>query len=213
MTSLSLSSQRLRLVLGLVALDLVLIAVGWLLLVSPQRHHASTASHQASQLQGELGVLDRLHTATSTTVTQPKIATKDLYRLAQAMPATADVPGLLLGLDQLAAASGVKVVSLSPQSPTAASGYSVLPISLSVSGGYGSITRFLHRLRTLVSLRHGQVVASGRLFSVTSVALSPGNGKVLTATLALQTYTFGGSGSASASGSTDTTSTDTTTGQ
>ena len=65
------------------------------------------------------------------------------------MPATADESDLLLMLDQLAKASGVKVLLLSPQTPSAAVGYVALPIQLSLQGPYGALTRYVHRLRTL----------------------------------------------------------------
>lgn len=210
----SLSSQRLRLVAGLVALNLVLIVGGWLLLVSPQRHHSTSAGQQVAQVRDEVGRLQGPQT-TSSHASQPAIDTKELYRLAQAMPPTADLPDLLLGLDQLARASGVHVGALSPQAATAGTGYTIIPVSLTVTGNYATITRFLHRLRTLVSLRHGQVLASGRLFSISSVALAPGKGKALTATVSLQAYAYGavdGVAQPSTSTSTDSTSTGSTTG-
>ena len=55
------------------------------------------------------------------------------------MPVTADEPDLMLALDHLAKASGVKVLGLSPGAPTAEVGYVVLPVQLSLDGSYASL--------------------------------------------------------------------------
>ncbi len=104
---------------------------------------------------------------------QEPIRTADLYRLAKAMPATADMPDLLLELDQVARAAGVSVGSIAPGAPTQGTGFSVLPLSLTFTGDFYSLTDLLYRLQRLVDVRHGDLDARGRLFSVSSVALTP----------------------------------------
>jgi len=215
----TISVDRLRLVAVLAGVNLVLIAGGWFALVAPQRHHAAAATKQTQQTQTELALL-RAAAAAAIAASHshlPRIQTADIYRLAQAMPTAADEPDLLLGLDQLAHASGVRVLGVSPEAPVAAVGYTMLPVSLSLAGNYGSLTRFLHRLRALVSVRHGKLFASGRLVSVTSVALTPGpTPSTETAAVGLDAYAVGTlpglTPPVSSTTSTDTTSTTTTTG-
>jgi len=61
-----------------------------------------------------------------------------------------------------------------------------------VSGPYGAITDFIHRIETLVTVRKGTLLASGRLFSVNEVAISGGTGgHQLTATLTVDAFAFG----------------------
>ncbi len=211
------SPHRYQLVAALAVAGVLLAAGGWLLLVGPQRQHAASAAGQVQQTKDQVA---QLITAARTAETKPSkpptFQTKALYRLETAMPVTEDEPDLLLGLDQLAGSYGVEVASLSPGTPAAAVGYTVVPVALTLNGTYASLTHFLRRLRTLVGLRHGEVVASGRLFAVTSVTVAPaGTGNKLRATVALQAFVYGAVAGAtplpSTSGTTGSTSTNSTT--
>jgi hypothetical protein len=200
--------SRIGRIAALAGLNLLLVAGGWLALVSPQRHHAAAAAQQVQSVQDEIGKLSTVATPPPGVRKVPVIHTASLYKLAQAMPTTPDEPDLLLAVDQLAQASGVRVTTLSPSTPAQQNGYTVLPISLAVSGRYAQITRFLHRLRTLVSVRHGALQASGRLFSVQSLGLAPGpSGPGLVATVTVDAYVFGGASPAPAAADTSATST------
>ncbi|MGH3008495.1 MAG: type 4a pilus biogenesis protein PilO [Gaiellaceae bacterium] len=201
-----------RLIGAIVGANLVLLLGGWFLLVSPQRNHSSTAAQELKQTQDELTKLG----ASAGKLSHPKqplIKTAALYRLAQAMPTSADEPDLMLGLDQLARSAGVKVLGISPATPTGvAGGYTQIPLTLTLQGSYGSLTRYLHSLRMLVSVRHGALHATGRLFSVTSVALAPGaSGKTEQATVSLDAYGYGTLAGATPPPSTTTGTTSTTT--
>jgi Tfp pilus assembly protein PilO len=209
----TLAASRLRLVVGLAGLNVVLAAGGWLLLVAPQRQHASIAAQQLQRARDQIAKLGP--SAPQVHPKQPVIETADLYRLAQAMPTTADEPDLMLGLDQLAKSSGVKVLGISPGAPAAETGgFTQLPLTLTLQGPYGSLTGYLHRLRTLVSINRGALYSAGRLLSVTSVVLTPGpNGKQEQATVQLNAYAYGTLAGATPlpSTTTSTTSTSTTT--
>jgi Tfp pilus assembly protein PilO len=206
--------SRNRLIGAIVGADLVLLLGGWFLLVSPQRSHASSASQQLQQTQDELTKLGAAAGKLSHPK-QPLIKTAALYRLAQAMPTSADEPDLMLGLDQLAHSLGVKVLGISPLTPTAvAGGYTQLPLTVSLQGSYGSLTRYLHTLRLLVSIRHGVLHSTGRALNVTSVILaSAAAGKQEQATVSLDAYAYGTVAGATPlpSTTTGTTSTSTTT--
>lgn len=206
----ALSSSRIRLIAALAGLNIVLAAGGWLLLVGPQRHHAAAAAQQVQQTQSQIA---QISASLANPPKPPTFHTGVLYQLAQAMPGTADEPDLLLTLDQLARSAGVRVLELSPASVSSAVGYSILPVSLGLQGSYASLTSFLHRLRTLVSVRHGKVIALGRLFSVKSISLAPASaGRGLRATVSLDVFVYGGPASATtAPGTTGTTSTTSTT--
>ncbi|HZS29941.1 MAG TPA: hypothetical protein VFA37_01640 [Gaiellaceae bacterium] len=188
----TLSSRHVRLGAALAAANVVLVAAGWLLLVAPQRHHAQSASQQLQQVQTELAQLGKSGGTQASHPRQPAIRTAGIYRLAQAMPPTADDSDLLLMLGQLGRDSAVHVLGISLQTPTAAVGYVVQPVQLTLSGSYGALTNYLRRLRTLVAMRHGTLVASGRLFSVTTVSLSPsGTGNSESATVGVDAYVYG----------------------
>ncbi len=99
--------------------DLLLLLLGWYLLVSPQRQaaasigkatQAATAQIADAQSQAQLAAHPLIPK-------QPEIKTAGLYELAKAMPSVTDMPDMLLELDQVARASGVSVISISPGPP------------------------------------------------------------------------------------------------
>jgi hypothetical protein len=173
--------------------DLVLLVLGWFLLVSPQR---ATAKSNAQATQATLVQIEQVKladTKASEPVVQPKqpeIRTAYLYKLSKAMPLTTDMPNLLLELNQVVRSTGVQLSSISPAPTDPTTGATL--ITLSVSGDFYSVTDLLYRLRTLVAVRNGGLEVSGRLFSITSVGLTPsGTGRILNATVTLDAFTFG----------------------
>lgn len=208
------ADTRVRRVAALAAVNLLLAVGGWLALVSPQRHHASAAAQQVQSVQTQLQQIAAVTTPIAPK--QPVIHTAALYSLVHAMPTDEDEPDLLLTVDQVAAAAGVLVTTLSPQTPEQAAGYAVLPMSLGFSGTYASITSFMRQLRELVSVQHGNLLASGRLFSVTQLSIAPATtGHKLTATATVDAYIFGtvaGATPLAAPVATSTTTTGTSTG-
>jgi len=198
--------------------DLLLLVLGWTLLVSPQRSTASSIARSTQAVEAQIEQAQRAAEVLTTPVAapkQPEIKTAALYQLAEAMPTTTDMPDVLLELDQVARASGVTVNSITPSGITAADGFGVLPIDISFSGDFYSLTDLLYRLRTLVTVRHGEFDAFGRLFDVGSVALNGGaGGKQLTATVTVDAFVYGAvtaTPSEPVPPSTDTGTTDTTT--
>jgi Tfp pilus assembly protein PilO len=173
--------------------DLVLLVLGWFLLVSPQR---ATAKSNAQATQATLAQIEQVKladTKASEPVVQPKqpeIRTAYLYKLSKAMPLTTDMPNLLLELNQVVHSAGVQLSSISPAPTDPTTGATL--ITLSVSGDFYSVTDLLYRLRTLVAVRNGGLEVSGRLFSITSVGLTPsGTGRILNASVTLDAFTFG----------------------
>jgi Tfp pilus assembly protein PilO len=205
-------------VFAIIGGDLLLLLLGWVLLVSPQRHTAATIAHatQAAVVQiSEAQRVAQQKLAPVVVPKQPEIRTAALYQLAEAMPSTTDMPDLLLEIDQVARAAGVTVLSITPGLVSSGDGFGTLPVSLSLSGDFYSLTDMLYRLRSLVSVRHGEFDASGRLFAVGSVALNGGAGsRQLTATVTVDAFVYGAvapTASAPVLPSTDTSGTDTTT--
>jgi Pilus assembly protein, PilO len=178
--------------------DLVLLLLGWFLLVSPQRSTAQSTAQAAQATEVQIQQA-RAPAVPKTPVTQPKqpeIRTAYLYKLSKAMPMTTDMPNLLLELNQVVRSAGVDLVSMSPTPTDPTTG--ATSITLSVSGDFYSLTDLLYRLRSLVAVRNGALDVSGRLFSVTSVSLTPtGTGRELNAGVSLSAFTFGAAAAAS----------------
>jgi Tfp pilus assembly protein PilO len=189
---------------------------GWVVLLGPKQHQISNLHSQAASVREQVAAdLSRASTARGATGA-PTIKVADIYKLQTAMPSTTDMPDLLLELDQTAEAAGVQLESIQPSSAAASSAgnYTTVPITMTASGNFYAVTDLLYRLRNLVYVRAGALEANGRIFSVNSVTLSP-NGKLVTASISLNTYVYGAAPSSSTTptpgGATSTTTTDTTT--
>ena len=196
--------------------DLLLLVLGWVLLVSPQRTNAASIAKATQAAEAQIVEAQRaIHEAPPKAPKQPVIRTAGLYQLAKAMPETTDMPDVLLELDQVARAAGVVVGTVTPQPPAPGIGlpYSTVQIQLIVAGNFYSLTDLLYRLNSLVSVRDGELDSSGRLFSVNSISVSKtGNGNLLNATVTVTAYIYGvaGASAAATAPATTPTSTDTT---
>ena len=116
------------------------------------------------------------------------------------MPAVPDMPGILLELARIADETGIEFQSISPEASTVEGDYQVVPIGLIFDGNFYELSDLLFRLRTLVGVRHGELEATGRLFSVEKIdfAEAPNGFPEITANLTLNAYVYGTDAPASA---------------
>jgi Tfp pilus assembly protein PilO len=201
--------------------DLLLLLVGWFLLIGPQRATAASITQATAAVEAQLVEAKRpvVKVKPPSAIVQPEIETADLYSLAKAMPSEVDQPNLLLELDQIARDAGIDVTTISfgTAQEDLANGFSTVTINVTFTGDFYSITDYLYRLRSLVTVRNGALQTSGRLFSVGTIGLTPagtGSSK-LSANVAINAYVFGGGVAppapvAPVATGTDTTSTETT---
>jgi Tfp pilus assembly protein PilO len=115
-----------------------------------------TAQQEQASLQAEL---EQLQAAA-------KDAPKDRKRLAvlkSQIPPTADLPGLIRLLNTSADRSGVDFQTIAPGQPSASGTFSVIPVQVTVVGGFFAVDQYLYLLETLP-----------RVSKVISVALAPG---------------------------------------
>lgn len=183
-----LSTRSLAVLVGL--LVLAYAAGGYFLLVGPKKGEASRLDQEIATATQELVL------AKATVVAQDDrqpIAVADIFRLATAMPATPDMPGILLELSRIADETGIRLVSITPQQGLPVGAYYIVPVDVALDGSFYSLSDFLFRLRTLVTVRRGELHASGRLFSIGSVDFSESNEgfPTLSANLKLEAYVYG----------------------
>ena len=169
---------------------LLLVAVGgYLLLYSPQKSKASKLNTEIAAAQQQLATAQA-----AASVPRPKDPRiDDLFRLTKAMPATPDMPGILLELSRVAKDTGIAFDSISPGQLAAGNGFQSLPIELSFEGNYYELSDFLFRLNNLVVERDGKLNVGGRLYSVDGVDFSPAgpSGTTLDAKLSAKAYIYG----------------------
>ena len=169
---------------------LVVAAAGYFMLVKPQG--AKLKQLKADQ-QTAQSSLDSYHQKVLAARSAPKIRIADVYRLAKAMPSSADMPDVVLELSQLARDTGIRFDSISPQPAIVIGSYTVLPISVTFNGTFYDLADLLYRLRSLVGVHAGQLDATGRLFSVDTLSFgeSPLQFPRIEATLVIDAYVYG----------------------
>jgi type IV pilus assembly protein PilO len=145
---------------------LVVTAAGYFLLISPQRSKSAELGQEAESVRAQIQAL-RIANAQVQNVEPIRVA--DLFRVTKAMPDTDDMPGVLLELNHIARATGIRFESITPQEPADAGGYVRRPIDLVFDGNYYELSDFLFRLRSLVRVKGGQLEATGRLFTVNNL--------------------------------------------
>lgn len=201
-----------RLAIALVVIGTLIVgALGYFVLVHPQ---GAKLNHLKADEQAAQAKLDAYHQKVLAARSAPKIQIADVYRLAKAMPASADMPDVVLELSQLARDTGIRFDSISPQPAVSVGSYTVLPITVTFNGTFYDLADLLYRLRSLVTVHAGMLDATGRLFSVDTLSFgeSPLKFPRIQATLLIDAYVYGVSPvSSSSATTTPTTSTSTTT--
>jgi hypothetical protein len=190
-----LNTRTLGLVVGVLIL---VVAVGaYFMVVSPKKSEAARLDEEIVVAQAELR--DALAATAAQEDTQP-IAVADIFRLSTAMPGTPDMPGILLELSRIAEETGIRFKSITPSPAITVGAYQAVPIDVAFDGSFYALSDFLFRLRTLVTVRRGELHATGRLFSVSSVDFAEADGgfPLLAASLKLNAYVFGISAAPSA---------------
>lgn len=170
---------------------LLVLAVAWFLLVSPQRSKANELAAQVSAAQSELQV-KRLALAKPSAAVAVKPS--DLYRLTKALPNETDMSGILLDVDRLATSNKISFKSISPSASVVGTGYTQQPLAIVVQGRFANVSSFLGDLRRLVTVRGHRLDARGRLYSVSRIDIgspeAPANFPVVRASVTLNAYTF-----------------------
>ena len=192
--------------LALVAAAAVAL-IGWFAFVSPQHTKASSLDRQIADAKTQLAV------AKAGEYSGPKGSGATAVVLSRAMPQQVAMPTVLRQLQRAATRSGVRLDSVTPQAATTQSGYNAVPMDVLVNGRYFGVQRFLRDLRTQTRVVGPHVHASGRLFSVDTVNLAPGEDQLpqLAATIHLNVFTYSGSAAGATPAATPTTASDSST--
>ena len=172
-----LKALDMRLQVGLVVIGLLVLT--FLLhsfLVSPQNAKATKIQSEIDAVQAQIAQR-RLDIKKSGT--PPTIQVADLFKLSRAMPDRPDMPGIILTLSEVAREAGISFDLIEPSAATAAApvaptGYQAQRMHLVFNGDFYGLSDFLYRLRSLVAVRDGKLLASGRLFNTASVSFKVG---------------------------------------
>ena len=201
-----------------VAAALVIVAlVAFFVVLKPKMDAGSQLDAEIAELETKIAAASRPKPKVDGETVEIDVA--DLFLLAKAMPDSDDMPGIILELNSIAGASGIRFVSIQPQPQAAAGAYRTLPIALTFEGNYYDLTDFIYRLRSLVRVDDGALTANGRLYTLDQIDLHEAEEGFpsIEAVLIVSAYAFGPGSSAPAAppaapAATSSTTTATTTG-
>ena len=176
-------------VIGLVIV--IVAAVAFMLVIRPKRAEAGRLDEQIAEMQMKVAAAQLAARQDQQQVSTIKVA--DLFEVSKAMPDTDDMPGIILDLNSVAEATGIRFLSIQPSAPTPKTGYSAIEISLTFEGNYFDLTDFLFRLRNLVTVRDGRMSSSGRLFTLDTLSMKEGKAGFpdINAGLTVSAYVYG----------------------
>lgn len=175
-------------VIGIVIL--IVAAVAYMVVIRPKSAEAGRLDEQIAEMQMKVTAA-QIAARPQHQVSTIKVA--DVFEVSKAMPDTDDMPGIILDLNSVAEATGIRFVSIQPSAPTPKTGYSAIEISLSFEGNYFDLTDFLFRLRNLVTVRDGRLASSGRLFTLDTLSMKEGKAGFpsISAGLTVSAYVYG----------------------
>ena len=206
-------SRQQMLAVGLAVFGLVLGLGSYMILVAPQKSKAVALSGAVDAAQSSLLVLQHHPRVHVQKPKPPAVGAADLFRLTKAMPDSPDVPGILLSLMRLAKASSLELVSVQPTAGTLTqtqTGYTAVPVTVSLHGKFANVANFLQRLRKSVVVTHDHLKVTNRLFAPTLISLATADAQTVTASISLSAFVYG-TPAAPVVATTDTTATTTTT--
>ncbi|MGZ4182474.1 MAG: type 4a pilus biogenesis protein PilO [Solirubrobacteraceae bacterium] len=182
-------TRRDRLVIVIVAV-VAAIAASWLLLVSPKRDQAAKLGTKVASEQQELNTARAQLAQNAAASRQYASNYAALARLGEAVPASDDIPSLIIQLQNAsdgarvnfqslqsggAASSGATGSTPAPASGTAATSASAAPeqFSFTFSGSYFQLSNFFNKVQHFVMPNGTGVQVKGRLISLNSVNMTP----------------------------------------
>jgi hypothetical protein len=198
-----------------IGVTLLIAVAAWFLAISPQRSRAADLDKQIAEVETQI---TQARSAQMEAANFKPIKAADLFRLTKAMPADSDMSGVLLELSRVAGETGIVFQSITPGPTSPAGVFRVQPIDVVFTGDFYALSDFLYRLRNLVAVQKGRLIANGRLFAVDKFQFVEGDSGFpsIKAALTISAFLYGTGPVAGAPTtpvaptSTDTTSTDTT---
>ncbi len=177
-------SQRAPLFVGAAALALAIMLVFFLVL--PKMAQVSDAREELAAAKGEQQTLLVRQGALEDTKAQAPVNRQIIDHVHEQIPPAVDEAGLILLIHNAALDSGLDLSAVAAGAPTfdAATGLSVISLTVNAVGTYNEVTQFSYRIETLP-----------RAAKITQLGLAPGQGNdslgspLLTMTASLEAYT------------------------
>jgi Tfp pilus assembly protein PilO len=162
-------SRKLRMILmgfGLV----VFAVVVWFFVLSPIRGNIAETEASIETQRGKLSDANRELEQASTTKAEGKRNQARLLELAKMIPASEELPSLLLQIQDLADQSGIDFLSITPGDISEVEGmeFEIVPLDLIFTGTFFDLSDFVYRAEMMVG-------GPGRLLAIKSISLTIAN--------------------------------------
>jgi Tfp pilus assembly protein PilO len=185
----------------MVLVSLAFVAAGWMLVVSPKRKEAKTIEATVATAQSELSSARGKLAETKAAQSRYASAYSSVVSLGKAVPASQEVPSLVVQLEQASNQHDVSFNSIAASSssgssgtPVATAGFTQMPFNFIFSGGFFSLEHLFRQLTAFTThTAGGGLQVSGRLLTIQSVKLAPeaavkGNAAKLSGTVTATAY-------------------------
>lgn len=185
---------------------LVIVAAGWMLVVSPERKKAASINTQVEAARTSLAAAQSQLSNAKAAESKYASAYAAVVSLGKAVPASEEVPSLIYQLSQVTSERNIDFNSISTSTGTSGSsgsgataavsaGFTQMPFTFDFSGQYFDFERLFNSLTAFTDHAAGGTLAvSGRLLTIQSVKLSPeqsstnGHGSELNGTITATAY-------------------------
>ncbi len=159
-------TRKLRFAIAGIGL-VVIVFLAWFLLLDPLRGDIRATSETIEAEQIKLATAQTKLAQAEVTRAEGRQNQARLLELAKMVPSSAEMPSLLLQIQDLADQSGIEFISVTPGQPSQAEGFQVLPLSLEFTGTFFDLSDFVFRAEQLVA-------APGRLLALKQLDLRLG---------------------------------------
>jgi Tfp pilus assembly protein PilO len=156
-------SRNIRLALAGVGL-VVIIALGWFFLLSPIRADMDSTSTEIEDARAQLSTAQAKLAQAEVTRAEGKKNQARLIELAKMIPASDEMPSLIIQIQDLASQSGIAFMSITPADPIASKKVSAIPLDLAFVGTFFDLSDFIYRAEQMVA-------GPGRLLAIKSLSL------------------------------------------
>jgi hypothetical protein len=164
----------------------VIAAVGWFMVISPQRTKATDLDTQRAAVDAEWAADKILVSKPSETKTKATLAAAK-----RALPDDPQVSEILRQLAGFAAKSRTELDTITPSAVVPGTGAQTIPISLQFKGRYFGLQSLLSLMRTSAGSKGGKITATGRLYTVDTISFGgAGDDGSLTATIKLNAFVY-----------------------
>jgi Type II secretion system (T2SS), protein M len=165
----------------------VIVAAGWMLVVSPERKKANELQTQVEKAQTTLSTAQTELSHAQASESQYASAYSSVVSLGKAVPASQEVPSLIYQLAQVtgerhvdfgsiasSATSTSSAAAATTPASAATAGFTQMPFDFVFSGGFFNLEQLFRQLTDFTTHgSDGNLQVSGRLLTIQSIKLSP----------------------------------------